>query len=152
MIRSGPMMHLSSALDRQQAGPSFSGLMELYESNYLFLRRLLPDTGQGLCRVSPMAQGAALHAELLESTPYTRTYFLTHQFAGGQAPGAEMLPALRVRIYYDARVAEVVGRGRHGKARDQGPSLAWRWRANRFLNRWLRFCLGEGHRFESPAT
>jgi len=145
-------MRSPAILETQSTGPSFGGLMELYESNYLFLRRLLPEDGEGVCRVSPLAKGAALHVELLESTPYTRTYYLTHQFLAEEAPAGETLPALRIRIYYDARVAEVVGRGRRGQAREQGPSLEWRWRANRFLNRWLRFCLGEGHRFDSPTA
>ncbi|HET8700908.1 MAG TPA: DUF1249 domain-containing protein, partial [Nitrococcus sp.] len=57
---------------------------------------------------------------------------------------------------HDARVAEVLPesglRGfRYWAFREPPPvgTLAWRWEVNRFLNRWLRYCLSEGHAFAS---
>jgi hypothetical protein len=127
-------------LERQDEH-SFAALMELYENNYIYLRRLVPQLdGQRDAQVSSVERGPDLHLEVIERCPYTTNLLLTHRFE--QVKGAEALPDLRVRIYHDARVAEVLS--------DHSPeagTLAWRWALNRFLNRWLRYCLGEGHAF-----
>ena len=127
---------------------SFAALMELYESNYIYLRRLVPQLdGQRDAQVSSVDRGPDLHLEVIERCPYTTTLMLTHRFP--RPEGDESLPDLQVRIYHDARVAEVL------KTEAEAPSpaqemLAWRWATNRFLMRWLLYCLGEGHGF--PAT
>ncbi len=124
---------------------SFAALMELYENNYIFLRRLVPQLdGQRDDQISTLERGPDLHLTVLERCPYTTNVWLTHRFP--QPEGLESLPDLRVRIYHDARVAEVL-------PPDVATStLAWRWTMNRFLNRWLRYCLGEGHGFTSDTA
>lgn len=130
---------------------SFASLMELYESNYIYMRRLVPELPDLGPREVSEGGGADLHLEVLETSPYTTTVLLTH-FFGEEEPQA--LPNLRVRVYHDARTAEVLyerslerfARQRPGSRPEPG-TLAWKWELNRFLNRWLRYCLGEGHRF-----
>lgn len=132
---------------------SFAALMELYENNYIFMRRLLPDPDRsGDLGVSRAGDTPDLHLEVLERCPYTTSVLLTHFFDEGAEP--EVTPNLRVRIYHDARVAEVLPESRirgFRYWRDSEPpapgTLVWRWEVNRFLNRWLRYCLGEGHAF-----
>ncbi len=122
---------------------SFAALMELYENNYIYLRRLVPQLdGEHDHLVSQVDHGPALYLKVTERFPYTTSVLLTHRFEARS--NAESLPDLDVRIYHDARVAEVVP-----EMAEIGvpPSLAWRWVANRFLNRWLKYCLGEGHEF-----
>lgn len=134
-------------------GCSFAGLMELYENNYIFLRRLIPQLDHGDdVMVSSVCHGPDLHLEIEERCPYTTTLSLTHQFLRKSAP--EALPNLQLRIYHDARVAEVMPTcapaGFAGAAFEpmaRRGTLAWRWQVNRFLQRWLRFCLGEGYGF-----
>ncbi|WP_440995242.1 DUF1249 domain-containing protein [Arhodomonas sp. SL1] len=147
MIAETPLNPLETGSTR-----SFAALMELYESNYIFMRRLLPDPDrQQDCVVSRVAGTPDLHLQVLERCAYTTSVLLTHYFRrGGDAE--EVAPDLRVRVYHDARVAEVLPDSRLDgfRRRRPGPetgSLAWRWEVNRFLNRWLRYCLGEGHSF-----
>lgn len=131
-----------SIAERPVSG-SFAALMELYESNYIYLRRLVPQLdGRRDAQVSSVDRGPDLHLEVTERCPYTTTLMLTHRFP--RPEGDETLPDLQVRIYHDARVAEVLSTDPGSSAR---ANLAWRWRVNRFLNRWLRYCLGEGHGF-----
>ena len=135
------------------AGCSFAGLMELYENNYIFLRRLIPQLDHGDdVMVSSISHGPDLHLAIEERCPYTTTLSLTHQFLLESAP--ETLPNLQLRIYHDARVAEVMPTcaptgfaGASFKPMASRGTLAWRWQVNRFLQRWLRFCLGEGYGF-----
>ena len=136
---------------------SFAALMELYETNYIYLRRLVPQLdGRRDAQVSSVDRGPDLHLEVMERCPYTTSLMLTHRF-DAQAAG-ESLPDLQVRIYHDARVAEVLPAsaparlGRIGsRVLPETGTLAWRWAVNRFLNRWLRYCLGEGHGFTGDA-
>ena len=130
------MQATDTTAERPEQG-SFAALMELYENNYIYLRRLVPQLdGERDAQVSIVDRGPALHLEVVERCPYTTSLLLTHRFP--RAHGDEALPDLQVRIYHDARVAEVL---------NAPGTLAWRWAANRFLNRWLRYCLGEGHGF-----
>lgn len=125
--------------------------MELYESNYILLRRLAPELRAMGDAVSEVPNGVDLHLCVLELAPYTTSLSLTHYFDPGSPLRAE--PNLLVRVYHDARAAEVMPdtpteRFRLWADRQPEPkSLAWRWELNRFLNRWLRYCLAEGHGF-----
>ncbi len=141
----------------QDAPGSFSALMDLYERNYIQIRRLLPDMPPAAAmRVSRTAGGLDLHLRIIERCPYTSQLNLTYQFdddAG--SPIAE--PNLRIRVYHDARQAEVMtAHLRHHAAfsndladavRLDRASLYRRWRINRFLYKWLSYCLRQGHRF-----
>lgn len=137
---------------------SFAALMELYESNYLRLRRLCPNldalTGNQVSRVSGASD---LHLTVLERTPYTTKLLLTYEFGSGERSRRQ--PDLIVRMFHDARQAEVIERycRRRGEdlsldARTGVPGLACRWRHNRFLFKWLGFCLAQGHRFSERET
>lgn len=154
---------------------NFSGLMDLYELNYIRLRRLIPDAvGLGEHAVSVVSGGLDLHYQLLEQCRYTRTFTLTYCFAAqpcvvndlsGQSRDAYRAPDLQIRMYQDARLAEVISGvlHRHYVHRDQpivdsqlaDPSMGAimaRWRLNRFLYRWLNFCLKQGHVFQPRAA
>jgi uncharacterized protein len=136
----------------------FAALMELYENNYLRLRRLCPDLDRiEREQVSVVARGSDLHLTVLERTPYTTRLRLTYQFASGNRLSRQ--PDLTIRMFHDARQAEVVGRYCRSRGEDitlDGvagvPGLACRWRHNRFLFKWLGFCLAQGHRFGVDKT
>lgn len=126
--------------------------MELYENNYIFIRRLLPQLDRlPVNAVSHVSGAVDLHLRILERCPYTTTLCLTHRFV--DETGERSSPDLVIRIYHDARAAEVLPDSSLSSFRlwqGQIPdprSLGWRWEVNRFLNRWLRYCLGEGHQF-----
>jgi uncharacterized protein YqiB (DUF1249 family) len=131
-------------------------LMELYELNYIQLRQLVPDLDAIQDNSVSRAEGALrLHLTVCERCKYTTTLHLTYQFSdeGGEFPA----PDLTVRMYHDAQVAEVMSRGGTRGRRDTGYdrfrhqySIEAKWQANRFLHKWLGYCLRQGHGF-SPA-
>lgn len=143
-IRTQPR-HLSTALRR-----NLPGLMALYEENYIRLRRLIPRMpAAGEHRISRVPGCIDLHLEVLERAPYTTTLRLTYRFGDGETGRRE--PDLLLRIHHDARTAEAMNihlpRGRYRfEARR---TLHRCWERNRFLHRWLGYCLHRGHRFDA---
>ena len=136
----------------------FPALMELYERNYIHMRRLLPVIPAAGAGVSRVANGLDLHLHVIERFRYTSELLLTYRFTQQATVVAE--PNLRIRVYHDARMAEVMtAHLRHHPAFDAGdtgkpslPSLQTRWRINRFLDKWLSYCLRQGHRFSSLSS
>ncbi len=140
----------------------FSGLMELYENNYILLRRLLPQ----LCQypdkahyVSRVTVCLDLHFWVLERSRHTTTIRLSYLFNSQceNTPHRQLLePDLSVRIYHDAQTAETLSAIVNGKprARRNASTLQWRWSLNSFLYRWLRYYLHQGHEFTAfvPKT
>jgi len=136
---------------------SFVGLMTLYESNYIRLSSLVPgiDRIRGTA-VSEVEGDCPLYLRLEEHSRYTTTLTLTYVF--DDPAGALADPDLQVRIYHDARLAEVHACRRWhrhavlGAIRSQlGRALGERWLRNVMLNKWLDYCVERGHRFSIPA-
>lgn len=137
---------------------SFVSLMTLYESNYIRLGWLVPD----LRRVSgsltsAVPCGPALEIAVLEQCRYTTTLGMSYLFDDGAARVRD--PALEVRVYHDARLAEACGTGAdpahprlHRLARAIPRDRGHRWSCNMLLNKWLEYCVGSGHRFALPAA
>jgi len=136
---------------RLKTSARFCSLMELYEQNYLQLRLLLPSLRSGECYslVSCVPGCLDLYMQLTEQSRYTSTLRLTYRFvAGGRA---SLEPDLYIRIYHDARTAEVMSGLLNGKryGQRQSRSLVGSWEPNRFLYKWLRYLLHRGHRFDA---
>lgn len=134
--------------------PAFSPVNKSYwlqrvcEGNYDLLRRLIPDLDRlpaGNARVG--GEELALFVHLRERTPYTVTLELSHRF-GALAEESLAEPALRVRMFLDARIAEVLGDHDrpppaqlfHGHTAPRA-LLDYKWQLNYFLQRWLEHCL-----------
>jgi uncharacterized protein YqiB (DUF1249 family) len=90
--------------------------------------------------------------ELLEHSPHTVTLELGHCFGPGAEPLLE--PAVRIRVYLDARAAEVLGdrdRPRLREALRRQPQarevMDYKWTLNYFLSQWLEHCLACNYRF-----
>lgn len=141
----------------QDAPGSFPALMDLYERNYIQIRRLLPDMPPATAvQVSQTPGALDLHLRIVERYPYTSELNLTYQFDDEAGPPI-IEPDLRIRVYHDARQAEALtAHLRHHAAfsNDLATSgqldrarLYRRWRINRFLYKWLSYCLWQGHRF-----
>ena len=147
---------------------SFAGLMSLYESNFIRLHQLIPDLDRALgmdCSLTGM--DLPLHADIIERTRYTCTLQLTYLFARDSEvsdPVASHVgasretqlwladPDLRLRVYFDGRLAEVMSltsKHRHAILRHiaacHREELDLRWRRNMMLNKWLEYCLEAGH-------
>lgn len=138
---------------------TFTGLMTIYESNYIKLAQLT--TGfdwAGASAISVSNVDSDVHAEIVRREPYTTTVRLTYWF---REPDGTLVPDpdLILRIYHDARLVEAVsGRDRHThhKLRElegsSGAELDRRWRINMMLNKWLDYLFDVGHSFGGPAA
>lgn len=138
---------------------SFAALMEMYEANYIRLRRLCPDLSSIADETVSRVSGTLdLHLSILERTPYTTTVLLTYHFDGDCA-GKRPNPNLIIRVYHDARQAEVLSRSCRREHRDvtvnslpMDSALLCKWRLNRFLYKWLGYCQRQGHQFPTGIS
>ncbi len=128
----------------------FRTLQDTCESNYRKLLRLIPHlTCLEEQAVAPLGGKPALHLRLLEKAPFTITLELSYCFEHGPQPLFE--PALKLRIYLDAEMAEVLEDSerpplRIGRQVDR-EVLEHKWEMNYFLDKWLDHCLQHGYRF-----
>ena len=133
---------------------SFSALMALYEGNYLRFERLVPETDVPFAEAVSQGNGQALHLRVLERCRYTITVHLTHWFGAGAQARPD--PDLKLRVYRDARLAEAIycdASSRYaalaGVPHIDDQVLAAQWPRNLLLNKWLAYCLQQGHGFST---
>ena len=125
---------------------SFAALMDLYEYNYLRLRRIAPDLEVADRMVSSVPGHHDLYMTVTERCRYTTMLNLTYRF--GESPDYEYEPNLHLRVYHDARVVEV----QQLRSRSRGlmyvnDEIQQKWIMNRFLYKWLGYCIFQGHYF-----
>lgn len=132
-------------------------LEQICDSNYQKLFQLIPDLriyeqyAVGVtCSTQPH-----LFLKVLERNPYTLTIELSHQF--GNLPEL-MLPAVTIRVYLDAQLAEVlcdIERPAVSRVfRDPGNLVGirqYKWRLNYFLQKWLEFCMKADYQFKASS-
>lgn len=140
--------------------------MSLYESNYIRLGWLIDDLATISGAVVSQADGdCPLHLMVGERSRYTTTLTLTYLF---DDPNADPLngesppladPDLQIRVYHDARLAEVQSCARWHRhsmlesiRSELTRDLGERWRRNIMLNKWLDYCVERGHRFVQHAV
>ncbi|QKE61963.1 DUF1249 domain-containing protein [Aquipseudomonas campi] len=127
------------------------------EANYARLLRLLPDmrAAQGERRVA-LSQGdqllGVLVLQVLEACPYTTTLQVRQEHSLQWLP----VPKLEVRVYHDARMAEVVRaeNARRFRSIYSYPNAAMhqpdeKTQLNLFLGEWLSHCMACGHELAS---
>jgi uncharacterized protein len=132
---------------------SFVSLMSLYESNYIRLGWLIPNLREVAgSSISNVDGDCPLHLRVEERCKYTTTLTLTYLFEDGDTQVAD--PDLQIRVYHDARLAEVQSCARwhrHGMLQairsDLARALGDRWLRTVMLNKWLDYCVERGHRF-----
>jgi len=123
--------------------------MEVYERNYMLVRLLAPDLREMTEgeHVSSAPGAMPLVLDRIAHDRYTTTFNLTYRFSSRHRHARE--PDLSIRLYHDARTCEVMSgllpgerlSPRRTRDLDEG------WRLNRFLHRWLGYCLRQGHGF-----
>lgn len=131
-------------------------LEKLCESNYQKLFSLIPD----LCSFTNKATGKtknqpSLYLIVIERSKHTITVELSHKFNRNLVEVME--PAVKIRVYLDANLAEVL-RDHERPAvsrvyRDPAQSVEimdYKWRLNYFLQKWLDHCLLTDYKFRSP--
>lgn len=131
-------------------------LQSACEANYARLMRLLPDMrNQPDTRRVAMSQGDRLLGVLVlkvtETCPYTTTVQISQQDCLPWLP----VPQMDVRVYHDARMAEVISaeharrfRGIYSYPNAQMHQPDEKNQLNLFLGEWLGHCLACGHELE----
>lgn len=132
---------------------SFVALMTLYESNFIRLHWLVTDARRlAPVSLSRVSGDCTLELKVVDRGPYTTMLCLSYLF--GDAGGGDREPALEIRVYHDAKLAEATAVGTTRRA------VPWRefiarvemaagagWARNMLLNKWLEYCAARGHRF-----
>jgi len=133
------------------------------ETNFARLTKLLANNQQGKSE-SPqsefrfmVARGAQqwLHLlRIIERSPYTTTLELSRVAMGAASATSSWLvmPKLTLRMYHDAKLAEVLAWQGHKRLRPryEYPNQSMyqsdeKYQLNRFLGEWLTVCLEHGH-------
>jgi len=125
---------------------SFSGLMDLYEQNYIRLRQIVPDFSVADQMISSVPGHTDLYLSVKQRCKYTTMLSMTYRFGGSGNYLFE--PDLHLKVYHDARVVEVqhLLKRQHGLVHTDH-MIGHKWTMNRFLYKWLGFCLYQGHFF-----
>jgi uncharacterized protein YqiB (DUF1249 family) len=134
-----------------ESSPSYhvdlAELMRVYETNYAKLCALIPPTLEVGETKSFKVETWVYSIEILEITKYTT---LVNVSQCEQVP-IFPLPRMTVRLYHDAKVAEVSSSERISRiaARYEYPNKQMmqkdeKLQINQFLGEWLRFCLRHG--------
>lgn len=129
-------------------------LHRLHEQNFKLLMRLAPQLRKvDGPLVSKNEVGNEIHLSVLENSPYTLTLSMTEFLETGSLKIS--YPDIQLRVYYDARVAEVLRfRTRTGLAwlvpdqRFRQLGRGHMIRLNNFLRNWLTRCIAQGHHFK----
>lgn len=147
---------------RKRYVPDLRAQMACSESNYHKLMRLMPDLDDCDVRCFQLSwhnHNALVEIRVEERFAYTTTLRVEQRY---QDSFWVQMPALQVRLYHDARMAEVVCRhkrrqlqGRYSYPNDQMHQPDEKQQLNTYLSEWLNQCLAHGHsiggHFEKPV-
>lgn len=140
-------------MNKKRYVPDLTGLMTECEANYARLLKLMPDMEQEAKRTFGVTfrhqPNIRVCLEVVEKFKYTATLRLTHQDNKGQWLTK---PSLLIRIYHDARMAEVVEpdasrqlKGLYGYPNEKMYQPDEKMQRNLYLGEWLRQCLSHGY-------
>lgn len=126
------------------------------DANYFRLMKLFPEMtrGEATERKLGLSHGStqALRLVVLENTRYTTLIELSQVASAGEDNPWFRLPVLTLRLYHDARVAEVIScdgvrhiQPRYGYPNRQMYQQDEKAQWNRFLGEWLSHCLARGY-------
>ena len=125
----------------------FAELMRVYETNYAKLNALLPTQPRVDDVRCYQAASMSYQIHVVEVTKYTTLVNICQSDDVAVFP----LPEMSVRLYHDARVAEVCRseyltrvKARYDYPNDKMAQKDEKAQLNRFLGDWLSFCLKHG--------
>lgn len=127
------------------------------EANYARLRQLFPamDRSDRHHFGLPGGDEQIFVLRVLERSPYTCEVEIARLGSGGSR--WLTFPAIKIRLYHDARLAEVVGFNRVRRIKPcypypnsdmHQPDEKAQW--NHFLAEWLSICIHNGYAVDSP--
>lgn len=149
-------------MKRERYKVDFKAMLADCEANYARVLRLFPDIMSSAERRVGLGKGGdILEFSVLERTAYTTLVSLGHVMAGRATENqADALrpPVLRVRLYHDAKLAEVIACQRVNYVQSKNvypnehmlqPDEKFQW--NHFLGEWLAHCLAHGYAVEEAG-
>lgn len=137
--------------------PHLPTLLAVCEHNYARLLRLLPDCDDAsLAYDFSISQHLHYRIQILDSSRYTSTVKIAQV---NDSIASFMRPVMDVRLYHDAKMAEVINSQHVGAIK---PSYSYpnnkmhqrneKEMVNRFLAEWLAFCLAHIETRRSSAA
>lgn len=131
--------------------PRLKRLQEVQAEIYRQLQLLIPaEVTVHDSFTSNVGGSPLLRMDILERHPYTQFLRLTYSFPRGEQQ--ELSPDAHIRLYRDARLAEVTAfdpeQGFRRTAHPwypRRPLLQRSWRQNLVLDKWLGYLLAQGH-------
>jgi len=168
----GPLGRVGEETMKPRYKVDLPGQLALCEANFLRLMKLLPELRSHDERefALPMHKhdgkaGLRVLITVEDRAPYTTTILVSHPEAkaleniAGLSHQALMMPDLRVRLYHDASMAEVLSwqqhrgiRPRYDYPNDQMYQRDEKAQLNKFLGEWLSYCLEQGRSLQSPIS
>lgn len=130
------------------------------EANYLRLSKLLAyaHTDDLRFMVARADQQWLHHLRVTERSPYTTTLELSRTAVGESSAWLSM-PRLTLRMYHDAKLAEVLAWEGHKRLRPRYdyPNQSMyqsdeKYQLNRFLGEWLAVCLEQGQAVDESVV
>ncbi|MDH5229995.1 MAG: DUF1249 domain-containing protein [Gammaproteobacteria bacterium] len=130
----------------QQRKARVKNSTKLYEANYLLLQNLLPDfCNTDFAIATDDNSTMQLRVEVVERFKYTMTVSICLSPIGSHQSFSHA--ELKVRLYHDARMAEVIGFQGHSRFRpeyaypnDKGYQVNEKWQINHMLADVIKFC------------
>lgn len=133
---------------------TFADLMEMYEANYIRLRLLCGDIRTLPDQCISLLEGTVPIELIVEQRAKHTTHIMLTYCFDQLKKDVIKRPDLRIRVYHDARQAEVISRQCNITGATLRPweqevdsLLLCRWRLNRFLYRWVGYLHRQGHNF-----
>jgi len=135
--------------------PRLGRLQDVQEEIFRQLQLLIPEQVTQFDSFRSQVEGSPLlRMDILERHRYTQFIRLTYAFESGTEP--ELAPDAHIRMYQDARLAEVTSFDPdQGCRRTASPYYPHRqlfqknWRQNLALDKWLGYLLLQGHSVET---
>ncbi len=135
---------------RQKYRHDLGGFIRLCETNYMQLIKLLPaEFDNTACFEFFAGQHIHYKIQVLETSPYTSLLKVLQ--CDDKLPGY-LTPVIRVRLYHDARLAEVCAsqhiyhlKPNYDYPNDKMHHKDEKLQVNLFLADWLKFCFAHGY-------
>lgn len=134
------------SLYTQQQPKTYSQVSQLFELNYQKVLKLVPLLKETVYdSIIKHENEQDLYLFVVEKTPYTATFILTHQLKGSN--GITNQPDIKFKVYFDAHLLEVISVCSETTLNSAHPYLAQcsdmniQWELNTFIEKWLDYCL-----------
>ena len=137
---------IKTKLIYNKAKITYSSLSEVFDLNFKKISRLiplLPSVKNNLIGIKKPSNNLYLICH--EKSKYTGIYTLTHKIKSSQ--GVTNRPDIRFKIYFDAKLLEVVSICKETRINSYHPlindcsDLSFQLELNVFMLRWLDYCL-----------